>query len=79
MFGFHPHSVFCYGLQLNINNQLFTNEKLTNSTPLLSRFVLYVPFVSLHFKFCGYQPVNAENLGRLMHAGKTISLSPGGF
>jgi 2-acylglycerol O-acyltransferase 2 len=79
MFGFHPHSVFCYGLLLNMNGQNFKDEKLESVTPLGSRFALLLPIIGLHFRLWGFEPVNPGNLKRLMGKGRSIALVPGGY
>ena len=44
-----------------------------------SRFALNLPLYGFHFKFWGLEPVNPDNLKKLMKNRKTIGMLPGGF
>jgi 2-acylglycerol O-acyltransferase 2 len=79
LFGFHPHSVYCYGLMGNMNERNFVEDKLAKVTPLGSRFVLLLPIIGLHFRLWGFEPVSPRNLRKLMGKGKSVALVPGGY
>lgn len=51
----------------------------SNMTGLGSRGILLVPFAGAILRLWGIEGVDPQNLNRLMKAGKTVGLIPGGF
>ena len=86
MFAMHPTAysptvpiIIHVGMHSNMYHPDYPNEKLSQMTPLGSRFVLGLPVIGIHFKLWGIQSVDPNNLRRLMQAKEIIGIFPGGY
>jgi hypothetical protein len=55
MFPYHPHSIFSFGIQFNLNRE---DSPFKGSVALASREALSVPPVSIFYRWWGLESVN---------------------
>ena len=76
LFPYHPHSIFAFGIQFNINK---FDSPFNGAVCLASREALSIPPASIAYRWWGIQGVDAKNFDDLMSRGKNICFVPGGF
>lgn len=55
------------------------NDKMTNMTGLVSRFIFNIPWIGAIFRLYGLDSIDPKNLSHLMSEGRTVAILPGGF